>query len=110
MSDTPRGGALPLDIRTRERMRDAQLAETRAVNAICSAQAALVRAAAKRDRAVSAADAVLGKAELELVRRHAALVAVSGLERAAALLDTTPAKLRRTTSAALGEAPSEGRR
>lgn len=101
---------MPLDIRTRERMREAQLAETKAVNAVCSAQAALVRAAAKRDRAVAAADAALRRAELELAQRQAALVGVSGLDRAAALLDTTPAKLRRTTTVALDEPASEGRR
>lgn len=91
---------MPLDVRTRERMREAQLAEARAVTAICAAQAAVARAAAKRDRTVAAANAMVQRAELELTRRHAALVSVSGLDRAATLLAVTPAKLRRASAAA----------
>ncbi|TAM90291.1 MAG: hypothetical protein EPN43_05965 [Jatrophihabitans sp.] len=91
-------GAMPRDVRARERMRDAQAAEARAVSAICAAQNALARVVEKRNQVVARADATVREAERSLVNKWAELVAVSGLEHAARLLGTTPAKLRRETA------------
>ena len=93
-------GRLPLDVHTRERLREAQSAEGRAVKAVCSAQAAVESARAKRDSAYLAANKVVERAEHRLTSAHAQLVEVSGLDRAAVLLGANRHVLRRALAAA----------
>ncbi|GEM_PF-6667728 len=78
--------AIPTFSAARERLIEAQRAESAALKGIQAAERAYQRAAAKaRD-----ADAALAKAQ-------AGVVEVSGLERAARLLDVDPTVLRRRT-------------
>ena len=64
-------GRLPLDVHTRERLREAQSAEGRAVKAVCSAQAAVESAPAKRDSAYLAANKGVERAEHRLTSARA---------------------------------------
>lgn len=100
-------GRFPRDVQARERLRQAQEAETRAVSAVCAAQDALAAAARKRDKAVAAGDAVVQEAERSLAATHAELVDVSGLSRACALLGLDRATLRKARAAAKSR-PSGG--
>lgn len=93
-------GRMPRDVQARERLRKAQDAEARAVSAVCSAQDALAAAGRKRDRVVAAAEAIVTKAELAVAAAHADLVEVSGLARAASLLGTDKASLRKARAQA----------
>jgi len=90
------GSRLPRDVHARERLREAQQAESGAVSAVYAASGALERAFAKREAAVAAADATVDQARAVLATAQAALVRVSGLDRAAALLGSTKVELRRT--------------
>ena len=93
-------GRLPLDVHTRQRLREAQNAEGRAVKAVCSAQAAVDSARAKRDSLYAAADRIVERAENRLTSAQAQLVEVSGLDRAAGLLGTNRNVLRRAIATA----------
>jgi hypothetical protein len=96
---------MPRDVQARERLREAQKAEARAVSAVCAAQDALAAAGRKRDRAVAAADAILAKAEQAVAVAHADLVEISGLARAAGLLGTDKASLRKARMQAAARTP-----
>jgi hypothetical protein len=76
--------ATPVRSSARDRLRDAQQAEVRALKDVDAATRTRARAAKRLDDA----DAALAKAQ-------AAVAATSGLERAAYLLDLQPAELRR---------------
>jgi hypothetical protein len=77
-------GRLPKDIHARERLREAQVAEAKALTKVCAAEETLSRATD-----------VQRQAERELADAQAALIDISGLQRAAALLNTTAPALRR---------------
>jgi len=77
-------GRLPKNTHARERLREAQVAEATALTKVCAAEATL-----------SQATDVQRHAERELAAAQAALIDVSGLQRAATLLNTTPTALRR---------------
>lgn len=96
-------GRRPMDTQARERLRAAQQAETTAVAVVFSAQAALEEAVARRERTVAAATVAVTTAEAELGAARAALVEVSGLERAAVLLGTSKAELRKAVAAVPAE-------
>lgn len=101
MTSRPRAsGRFPRDIQARERLRQAQEAETRAVSAVCAAQDAVAAAGRKRAKAVAAADAVVAEAERSLAAAQANLVDVSGLSRAGALLGLDRTTLRKASAAA----------
>lgn len=95
-----RAGRLPRDVQARERLRQAQDAETRAVSAVCAATDALAAARRKRDKAVASADAIFAEAERDLATAQAHVVAVSGLDRASALLGMSRAALRKARAVA----------
>lgn len=84
-SRTTAAGRLPKDVRARERLREAQAAESRALAKVCAAGA----------RRTAAEDA-LREAEAKHAAAQGELVEISGLNRAAALLSTTPSSLRRS--------------
>lgn len=88
MTDSSRGTGLPRDSRTRDRLREAQQLEARALADVCRAQETLSRICTKRDVAQAA-----------LETAQAALVRASGLERAALLLAADAAALRRVANA-----------
>jgi hypothetical protein len=87
---------MPRDGRARERLRLVQQQEAEALAAVCAAQRKLEQACAKRDDALAAADAEVGKAQQSVSSAQATLIGVSGLDRAAVLLDIDSAVLRRT--------------
>ena len=97
---TPR--KLPRDLRARERLREAQEAEARAVTVVCAAEDALAGACAKRDAVIAKATATVEQAEAELATARAGLVKVSGLDRASVLLGFDRVGLRKTIAGHLG--------
>ena len=92
----PRGTRMPRDVRARERLRLAQQQEAQALAAVFAAQRKLDQACAKREAALEAATALVDTAQESVAAMQAALVSVSGVERAAALLDIEVAQLRRS--------------
>jgi hypothetical protein len=90
-----RTGRIPKDVQARERLREAQDAEARAVSAACAAQEALAAAIGRRDTAVAAANALLAEAEQAVASAQASVVAVSGVERASVLLGVSRTVLRK---------------
>lgn len=85
----------PLDERARHRLREAQQKESEAVAAVHAADAAKEAAQAKLDALVRQHHSRIETAEGLLNLAKAELVSVSGIERAAALLDL-PAKVLRS--------------
>ena len=77
-----------------------QDAEARAVSAACAAQDALAAAIGRRDKAVAAAEALLAEAERAVAAAQANVVAVSGVERASALLGVNRTALRKARTIA----------
>lgn len=92
-------GKFPSDPHARERLREAQATEARAVAAVYAAEAGRDKAIARRDEAIAAATAVVDAADADLAAARAALVAVSGVDRAASLLGATRSELRRASAA-----------
>lgn len=91
----PRATRPPRDTRTRERLREAQHREATAVAAVCAAEQAVHRARAKRDAIVASATVTVDQAQAALEAAQSALVAVSGIDRAALLLGIDAAALRK---------------
>ena len=89
----------PVSRTARDRLREAQQAEARALHAVDAAAATRARAA----RHLEAADQQLAEAQ-------AVVAATSGLERAAYLLDLDIAELRRRVRAAERSAQVDGQR
>jgi hypothetical protein len=104
MTGLARPARTPRDVRARERLREAQLRESEAVAAVCAAQDALVRAAAKRDAVLASASATVDQAQASVRAAQAALVQVSGVNRAAQLLGVDPAELRKFRNGRRAEA------
>ena len=88
-------GRMPRDVRARERLREAQAAESRAVAAVCAAGEALSRACGRREATVAAATVKVEQAHAVVAHAQAALIAVSGLDRAAVLLGVDAGELRK---------------
>jgi hypothetical protein len=86
---------MPRDIRARERLREAQQAEARALTVVCSSEVALARVCRQRDEVIAAASARVAAFERELATVQASLVSISGLDRAAVLLGLEPSVLRK---------------
>jgi hypothetical protein len=96
MTGVARSARMPRDVRARERLREAQLRESEAVAAVCAAHDALARAAAKRDAVLASATATVDQAHASVQAAQAALVQVSGADRAAQLLGVDPAEMRKS--------------
>ncbi len=79
----------------RQRLKAQQTEEAKAVSAHAGACARLASAQAKRTEVISAQGELVAGAERDVAVAAAAVVAVSGLARAAAILDMRPAALRR---------------
>jgi hypothetical protein len=95
-----RAGRSPLDERARQRLREAQQKESQAVAAVHAADAAKVAVHAKFEALVRQHQARIEMAEERLRLAKAELVSVSGVERAAALLDEPAKALRAAVRAA----------
>lgn len=90
---------LPRDVEARERLQQAQRAEAAAVADVYRAEAALTRAQMKFEATVAAATKVVDDAHAVVDRTQAALVAVSGRDRAAQLLGIDRVELRKGSAA-----------
>lgn len=90
----------PADPRARDRLREAQAAETRALATVCAAETKVASAIAKRDKACATADSWVADANSVLAVARADLVSVSGVDRAALLLGISKTELRRSLSSA----------
>jgi len=88
----------PLDIKARERLRDAQRKEAALLTRVAVTEAALERARRKHETAVATARDAVSRAELAVVQAERDLVAVSGINRAAALRGCAVSDLRRRTN------------
>jgi hypothetical protein len=86
---------MPIDLTKREKLRTAQADESRALSDCCQAQRQAERATARRDKVMAELTASVDQAEAELGAVMAVLVEVSGIDRAARLLETTTLDLRR---------------
>lgn len=87
-------GKRPVNAGARERLRQAQQREASALAAVESAASGKARAEAKLQAALRAPLGRIEAAQRRLAVTQADLVDVSGLSRAAALLDVPPATLR----------------
>jgi multidrug resistance efflux pump len=104
-----RAGRRPLDERARHRLREAQRKESEAVAAVHAAGAAKDAARAKLDTLVRQHKTQIETAERRLNLAEAELVSVSGIERAAGLLDQSVRVLRaavRATNVARAPEPA----
>src|SRR5437879_13818348 len=101
MSDALRTSPVrkPNDPRARQRLREAQAVESRAVAAVYAAEAKLGTAITKRDKAHATAQLCVAEAGDVLDRARADLVSVSGVDRAALLLAIGKPELRRSLAA-----------
>ena len=79
----------------RQRLKAQQAGEAKAVSVHAGACARLASVQAKRAEVISAQDELVAGVEREVAVAAAGVVAVSGLARAAAILDVRPASLRR---------------
>src|SRR5262249_28932687 len=98
-----------VDLSARERLRAAQAAEARAVSAVLAAEAKVEAAIAKRDKAYAAADSWVAAANAVRDAARLDLASVSGVSRAAVLLDITKTELRRSLSTTSGVDDATGR-
>jgi hypothetical protein len=98
-------GKLPTDPQARERLRDAQNREAGATAAVYAARTALESATTRRDEIAAAASVAVSAAATRLASAYGALAAVSGWDRAAALLGLSKAELRRISKS--GGVPSQ---
>ena len=90
----------PNDSRARERLREAQAVEARAVVAAYVAETKVATAITRRDKAQAIAERWVADATDLLDRARADLVSISGADRAAMLLGISKPELRRSLSAA----------
>ena len=103
----PRGTRRPLDERARVRLRDAQRGES---DAVALVQAAVINqelTRAKLDAVIAKHQVAIDEADHSLSKAQAQLVSVSGIARAALLVDQPVATLRAAMRAATGDARAE---
>ena len=105
----PRTTRRPLDQRARARLREAQRLESDAVAAVHAASVNRDGARAKLDAVIAKHQSAIDRADQALSRAQAHLVSVSGIERAALLLDQPVPTLRAAVRAATREATGEPR-
>jgi hypothetical protein len=97
-----RSARKPADALARERLREAQAAESQALSAVCVAESKVESALAKRDKAYATADSWVADANAVLDIARSELAAVSGVDRAALLLGITKTELRRSVASSSG--------
>lgn len=98
----------PLDERARTRLREAQRREADAVSAVHAASIRRESARAKLDTLISKHQVAIGAADQALSEARAQLVSVSGIVRAALLLEVSVSTLRAAVRSAPGAEHQEG--
>lgn len=89
-----RTNGMPVGAGVRERLRAAQRAESEAIGAVQKAEAALVHARARLEKVILKREAEVSKAAHAVQETQAAVVRISGIGRAATLLDISPTVLK----------------
>lgn len=103
----PRATRRPLDERARTRLREAQRLEFDAVAAIHVAAMRKESTQAKLDALIAEHQVAINAAEQRLCKAHANLVSVSGIARAALLLELPVSVLRAAVRSAAGAGRQE---
>jgi hypothetical protein len=103
----PRATGRPIDEPARARLRDAQRVESDAVALVVAAELNRERTRAKLDAVIARHQVAIDVADQALSRAQAHLVSVSGIHRAALLVDQPVAALRATVRGATGKAGVE---
>jgi hypothetical protein len=103
----PRTTRRPLDGRARARLRDAQRLESDAVALVHAASIDRERTRAKLDAVIAKHQVAIGEADNAVSKAQSQLVSVSGIERAALLLEEPVAALRAAVRSATGPARGE---
>jgi len=103
----PRATRRPLDERARARLRDAQRGESDAVALVHAAVFNQELTRAKLDAVIAKHQGAIDEADRRLSKAQAHLVSVSGIARAALLVDQPVATLRAAMRAATGDARAE---
>ena len=103
----PRATVRPIDERARARLRDAQRVESDAVALVLDAELNRERTRAKLDAVIAKHQVAIEEADQALGKAQAHLVSVSGMARAALLVDQPVAALRAAVRAATGKAGVE---
>ena len=99
----------PIDERARARLRDAQRVESDAVALVVAAELNRERTRAKLDAVIARHQVAIEEADQALSRAQAHLVSVSGMARAALLVDQPVAALQAAVRGATGKAGVESR-
>jgi hypothetical protein len=97
----------PIDERARARLRDAQRVESDAVALVVAAELNRQRTRAKLATVIAKHQAAIDEADHALSKAQAHLVSVSGMNRAALLVDQPVAALRAAVRGATGKAGVE---
>jgi len=103
----PRATGRPIDERARARLRDAQRVESDAVALVLAAELNRERTRAKLDAVITNHRAAIDEADHALSKAQAHLMSVSGMARAALLVDQPVAALRVAVRGATGKAGGE---
>jgi len=103
----PRTTRRPLDERARARLREAQRLESDAVAAVHAASVNSDVARAKLNAIIAKHQGAINRADHALSKAQAHLVSVSGIERAALVVDQPVATLRAAVRAATSDASEE---
>ena len=103
----PRVTRQPLGERARARLRDAQRGESDAVALVHAAAINKELTRAKLDAVIAKHQVAIDEADRRLSKAQAHLVSVSGIARAALLVDQPVATLRAAMRAATGDARAE---
>ena len=103
----PRSARRPLDESARARLRDAQRVESDAVALVHAAVINRKLTRAKLDAVIAKHQGAIDEADHRLSKAQAHLVSVSGIARAALLVDQPVATLRAAMRAATGHARAE---
>jgi hypothetical protein len=105
----PRATGRPIDERARARLRDAQRVESDAVALVLAAEVNRERTRAKLDAVIAKHQVAIEEADHALSKAQAHLVSVSGMTRAALLVDQPVAALQAAVRGATGKAGVESR-
>ena len=103
----PRTTRRPLDERARARLRDAQRLESDAVAGVLAAAINRECTRAKLDAVIAKHQVAIGEADYAVNKARTHLVSVSGIERAALLLEEPVAALRAAVRSTTGSARAE---
>jgi hypothetical protein len=103
----PRATGRPIDERARARLREAQRVESDAVAFVVAAELNRERTRAKLDAVIAKHQVAIHDADHALSKAQAHLVSVSGMHRAALLVDQPVAALRAAVRGVTGKAGVE---